>query len=72
MDKNGNYFQTPVKFKIDACAVLGVGKVIQNPLFKMIYSMVRKFGRIPLVCPVKKVFFYDSVINITINQFMFL
>jgi Protein of unknown function (DUF1091) len=54
IEKNGNY-KTGNKLKNDLCDILGSGKVVRNPLVSAILTMVKKFGRFPRSCPIKKV-----------------
>jgi Protein of unknown function (DUF1091) len=53
-DTNGTYQPTMFKARIDGCLLMG--KKSKNPMLQIIYDQVRKFGRVPLNCPIKKVY----------------
>jgi hypothetical protein len=51
---SGVYVKSFIKIDVEACNFFKAPS--SNPLAKIIYEHVRKFGKIPTRCPIKKVF----------------
>jgi Protein of unknown function (DUF1091) len=57
---NGDYVKSFLSSEADACAYFKMSS--GNPLARSLYEDFRKFGRIPIKCPIKKVT-NDSLAN---------
>jgi hypothetical protein len=66
-DKDGSYKTGQRLLRADYCEIVGSGKIVRNPLLNTIVTMVRKFGKLPLACPIKKV----TILNLQ-NLWIFL
>jgi hypothetical protein len=55
MNQNGMYSPTSFKFKVDVCKVMGSNMIGQNPFIQALFGMLKKTGKLPASCPLKKV-----------------
>jgi Protein of unknown function (DUF1091) len=61
LNENGQYEQYLLNLTFDLCRFLKATS--RTPIVKRLYEDVRKFGRLPIVCPIKKVMFELSLFS---------